>query len=95
MAKKKYDVYRSMTGDKEYNRGDIREMEEADAVELVASGALALEGEDPVKREALVQNGELDEMDRSFGHEIAPPPRELSVKVADKRSADKKPVKPE
>lgn len=95
MAKRKYDVYRSMTGDKEYVRGDVREMEEADAVDLVASGALALEGEDPVNRDPLVRHGELDEADRSFGHEVSPTPREPSVKVADKRPADKKPAKSE
>lgn len=89
MAKKTYDVHRSMTGDRDYQRGDTREMEEADAAELVASGALSLKGERPVPREPMVRHGAIDEADRSFAHETVAPPREPSVKVADKRPATK------
>ena len=48
---KTYTVYRSMSGNgKDYARGDEREMTEADAAPLVATGALALKGEVPMER---------------------------------------------
>lgn len=85
MAIKTYDVYRSMTGDKDYVRGDTREMDELDAAELIRSGALALPGEKPAVREPAVVH--------AFGSapspnaEIVLPPREQSVKVADQRKS--------
>lgn len=58
MAEKKtYTVHRAMHGDgKDYARGDTREMTEAEAAPLVASGALALEGDDAAVREPGVQH---------------------------------------
>lgn len=50
MAEKNtYTVHRSMHGDgRDYERGDTRELTEAEAATLVATGALALEGEQPI-----------------------------------------------
>lgn len=57
MAEKiKYDVKRSMQGDKDYNRGDTRMMTEADAAPLVATGALVRHGEKPGEREPAVRH---------------------------------------
>ncbi len=47
--KKTYTVHRSMHGEgRDYERGDTRELTEADAAVLVASGALSPKGEDPI-----------------------------------------------
>ena len=56
--KQKYQVNRSMLGDKEYGRGDTREMTEAEAeaAGLLASGALSKPGEEPAQREPAVQH---------------------------------------
>ena len=58
--KKKYTVHRSMHGEgRDYERGDTRELTEADAAEMVRSGALSLEGEKPRVRG--------DAVDHTFG----------------------------
>ncbi len=55
--KKTYDVHRSMHGDgRDYGRGDTREMTEADAVGLVATGALSLKGQKPVEPTPAVEH---------------------------------------
>jgi len=52
MTTKTYTVHRAMHGNgRDYERGDTREMTEADAAEMVATGALSLEGEEPIGRE--------------------------------------------
>ncbi len=52
IEKKKFTVHRAMHGDgRDYARGDVREMTEADAATLVKSGALSPEGDDPLTRE--------------------------------------------
>jgi len=79
MADKTYDVHRSMMGDKEYVRGDTRTMSEADAATLVESGALSLEGEDPVAREPAVIHAFGSA--KSESAPIVKPPREPSVKA--------------
>lgn len=57
MADKKFTVHRSMHGDgRDYERGDTRVMSEADAAPLVATGALAPEGEDPLVPAAAVEH---------------------------------------
>lgn len=46
-----YTVHRAMHGDgKDYARGDERELTEAEAAPLVATGALAKKGQKPVQR---------------------------------------------
>lgn len=52
--KKSYTVLRAMQGDREYARGDTRELTEADAAALVASGALVEKGKEPAEREPAV-----------------------------------------
>lgn len=55
--KKTYTVHRAMHGNgKDYARGDTRELTEADAAPLVASGALSEEGTDPLVREPGVRH---------------------------------------
>lgn len=55
--KKTYTVHRAMHGNgKDYARGDTRELTEADAAPLVASGALSEQGADPLVREPAVQH---------------------------------------
>ena len=55
--KKTYTVHRGMHGDgRDYQVGDTRELTEADAAELVASGALSLMGEAPKVREPSVRH---------------------------------------
>jgi hypothetical protein len=57
MATKTYAVHRSMHGDgRDYEPGDTRELEEVDAADLVASGALSLEGEEPIVPEPAVRH---------------------------------------
>ncbi|HEU0045085.1 hypothetical protein [Sphingomonas sp.] len=56
-AKKSYTVHRAMHGDgRDWARGDTREMAEADAAPLVATGAVALKGEVPVKHGPAVRH---------------------------------------
>lgn len=51
MTTKTYDVHRSMHGDgKDYEPGDTRELDEADARALVDMGALSLKGDAPFVR---------------------------------------------
>jgi hypothetical protein len=55
--KKTYTVHRAMHGDgKDYERGDTREMTEADAAPLVELGALSIKGSDPADRPAAVRH---------------------------------------
>ena len=55
--KKTYTVHRAMHGDgKDYARGDTREMTEADAATLLASGALSEKGKDPAERVPAVRH---------------------------------------
>jgi hypothetical protein len=53
----KYEVRRSMqNGAESFERGDTREMTEAEAAPLLRSGALCMPGEDPAEREPAVQH---------------------------------------
>lgn len=58
MSEKTYSVHRSMIGPDghEYAAGDTRVLAETDAADLVASGALALVGEEPKTRDPAVQH---------------------------------------
>ncbi|SFK44434.1 hypothetical protein SAMN03159338_4269 [Sphingomonas sp. NFR04] len=53
----KYEVRRSMQcGAESFERGDTRELTEAEALPLLKSGALCLPGEEPAERELAVQH---------------------------------------
>lgn len=57
MTTKTYLVHRTMQdGAKEYLPGDTRDMTEGDAAELVALGALSIEGEYPADRAPAVRH---------------------------------------
>lgn len=51
-----YIVHRTMMGDKEYQRGETRELTAAEAAPLIVSGALSKEGEEPQARDPAVQH---------------------------------------
>jgi len=52
-----YTVNRAMHGDgRDYDRGDTRQLSEADAAPLIATGALSLKGEGPIEREPAVRH---------------------------------------
>ncbi|WP_066723559.1 hypothetical protein [Sphingomonas pituitosa] len=53
----KYEVRRSMQcGAESFERGDTRELTEAEALPLLKSGALCLPGEDPAQRDPAVMH---------------------------------------
>lgn len=56
-TKQKYTVHRAMHGEgRDYARGDTRELTEVEAAPLVATGALAKQGEVPLERGEPVQH---------------------------------------
>lgn len=90
--KKTYDVHRSMLGDgRDYERGDTREMMEADAAPLVASGALSPHGKPPIERDPAVLHtfGRMPLETQSFVPAVADPAVSDS-RVEGKRSPARK-----
>lgn len=92
MAVKSYLVNRSMTGDRDYERGDTREMEEAEAADLIESGALSEPGVAPRVRPNGVTHGALEPADGASAAEVVLPPREPSVEIKDRGRQRKKPA---
>ena len=92
MAVKSYLVNRSMTGDRDYERGETREMEETEAADLIESGALSEPGVAPRVRPNGVTHGAPETADGASAGEVVLPPREPSVAIKDRRRQPKKPA---
>jgi hypothetical protein len=54
--KKTYTVNRAMLGDKDYARGDTRELTAAEAAPLLETGAISEKGKEPEEREPAVRH---------------------------------------